>query len=193
MNLAGRGIPWLFALLAALSLAACGGGGHGGDTTTYTYPSESMQPTIAYHEEVTVDLDAYRHAAPAIGDIVAFHPSPGGAVGECGVHHPPMQSCPKATDGIVRSEVFMKRIVAGPGDEVSIRDGLPIVDGKAVLTQVIQECPAHGPEELCRLPKPIAIPPGHYFVMGDHSAASVDSRLWGPIPRAAIFGRAEDK
>ena len=56
---------------------------------------------------------------------------------------------------------------------------------------MIQKCSAGDPEELCKLPKPIAIPPGHYFVMGDHSGASEDSRFWGTIPRAAIFGELE--
>jgi signal peptidase I len=151
-----------------------------------------MEPAIAYHEQVIVDLDAYKHAAPAVGDIVAFHPSPGANVGECGVHHPASQACLKPTSGLVSSEVFMKRIVAEPGDELSIRDGLPIVNGKAVLTDVIQKCSAGDPEELCKLPKPITIPPGHYFVMGDRSAASEDSRFWGPISRAAVFGKLED-
>jgi signal peptidase I len=68
---------------------------------------------------------------------------------------------------------------------------LPIVNGKAVLTHVIQKCSARDPDELCTLPKPITIPPGHYFVMGDRSAASEDSRFWGPIPRAAIFGQVQ--
>lgn len=150
-----------------------------------------MEPAIPYHEEVTVDLDAYTHATPAAGDIVAFHPSEGGRSGECGVRHPRSQPCPKAASGPLSSEVFMKRIVAEPGDELSIRGGLPIVNGRAVLTHVIQQCSAADPDELCELPKPITIPPEHYFLIGDHSGASEDSRFWGPIPRAAIFGKVE--
>jgi len=41
------------------------------------------------------------------------------------------------------------------------------------------------------MPKPITIPSGHYFVMGDNSGASSDSRWWGPVPRAGILGRVE--
>jgi signal peptidase I len=177
-------------LFLALFLVGCGGGG-GGDTTTYTYPSESMEPAISYQEQVTVNLDAYKGAPPAAGDIVAFHPSPGGSNGACGVHHPSSQSCPQAVRGLDSSEVFMKRIVAGPGDKVAVRQGLPIVNGNAVLTNVIRPCSPQDPGESCSLPRPITVPPGHYFVMGDNSGSSVDSRFWGPIPRAAIFGKVE--
>lgn len=179
----------LGALLVALSLAACGGA-DGGNTTTYTYPSESMEPSISYAEEIDVDLDAYDRAEPALGDVVAFHPPVGTEAldNECKVEHPPTQACPLPTEKL-SSRTFLKRIVALPGDELSIRDGLPIVNGAAVLAEVIQRCSA---EDLCQMPKPITIPPGHYFVMGDNSGSSSDSRWWGAVPRAGIIGKLEE-
>ena len=42
----------------------------------------------------------------------------------------------------------------------------------------------------CNLPKPITIPPDHYFMMGDNRGASDDSRFWGPVPRDWIIGKA---
>lgn len=35
----------------------------------------------------------------------------------------------------------------------------------------------------------ITILPNHYFVMGDNSGASSDSRFWGPVPARAIIGK----
>jgi signal peptidase I len=182
----------LFSILLALVLSACGSSSDAGqgDTKTYTYPSESMEPTIAYKEKVTVDLDAYKKAKPAIGDIVAFHLPGGGETAECGVEHPASQSCPKAITG-PSSGVFIKRIVAGPGDKVSFREGLPIVNGRAVLADDVQKCGPEDPAELCDLPTPITVPAGQYFVMGDNSGRSLDSRLSGPVPLAEIFGRLQ--
>jgi len=33
-------------------------------------------------------------------------------------------------------------------------------------------------------------PGGEYFVMGDHRTSSNDSRIFGPVPRQFIYGKA---
>jgi signal peptidase I len=36
----------------------------------------------------------------------------------------------------------------------------------------------------------VRVQPGHYYVLGDHRSSSNDSRVWGPVPRENIYGKA---
>ena len=85
-------------------------------------------------------------------------------------------------------ENFIKRVVAVPGDTLSIKNGIPIVNGEPFTGDwEIRPCRGIGG---CDFPKPITIPPDHYFMMGDNRGASDDSRYWGPVPRDWIIGEA---
>ena len=86
------------------------------------------------------------------------------------------------------SQNFIKRIVAGPGDTLSVRDGHPVVNG-VEKTDEPYTMPC-GAFPACNLPKQITIPPDYYFMMGDNRGASDDSRFWGPVPRKWIIGEA---
>jgi len=147
-----------------------------------------MEPTLVVGQRVLVNRFIYNFTDPAIGDIVVFHPPAGADSGsECGVSHPEDQPCPMPTKA-ESSQNFIKRIVAGPGDKVSIREGHPVVNGVEKKSEpYTNPC---GSAAACNLPKPITVPPGYYFMMGDNRGASDDSRFWGPIPRAWIIGEA---
>jgi signal peptidase I len=154
----------------------------------YQIPSQSMEPTLEVGQRVLVNRFLYHFTDPGIGDIIVFHPPKGAEDGrECGVPHPPQQACPEATPERA-SENFIKRIFAGPGDTISIREGHPVVNGVEKTDEpYINPCGNGG---ACNLPKPITIPPDHYFMMGDNRGASQDSRFWGPVPRDWIIGKA---
>ena len=42
----------------------------------------------------------------------------------------------------------------------------------------------------CDLPRPITVPRGYVFCMGDNRGASDDSRFWGPMPEDWVIGEA---
>jgi signal peptidase I len=154
----------------------------------YRIPSESMVPTLQVGQRVLVNRIGARFSDPSVGDIVVFHP-PAGAEQDntCGGGTPPAgQVCDDPTPQ--RADVnFIKRIVAGPGDRISIRGGHVILNGKRQKESYIAPC---GGGEGCDFPKTVTVPAGHYFMMGDNRGSSDDSRFWGPVPRKWIIGEA---
>jgi signal peptidase I len=157
----------------------------------YQIPSPSMEPTLDVGQRVLVNRFSFRLGGdPEIGDIVVFHPPQGAVDGtDCGVHQEPGQVCPEATSDEA-DENFIKRVVAGPGDEVTISHGYPIVNGEKVDDPDwnVRHCEPAG--QGCNFGKPITIPPDHYFMMGDNRGHSDDSRYWGPVPRDWLIGEA---
>jgi signal peptidase I len=147
-----------------------------------------MEPTLDVGQRVLVNRFLYHLSDPSVGDIVVFHPPAGADNGvECGVPHPQTQACPKPTPQ-ESSQNFITRIVAGPGDTLSIHNGHPVVNGVGKTDEpYIRPC---GGATSCNLPKEITIPPGDYFMMGDNRGESDDSRFWGPVPRRWIIGKA---
>jgi signal peptidase I len=154
----------------------------------YKIPSESMLPTLAVGQRVLVNRLGNDFSDPHIGEIVVFHP-PQGAVDQapaCGAQVTPAQICPTPTSREA-SVNFIKRVVAGPGDMISIRNGRVVRNGQLQKEPFIAPCQSG---EACTYPTAIKVPAGHWFMMGDNRGMSDDSRFWGPVPRKWIIGGA---
>jgi len=154
----------------------------------YRIPSESMVPTLTVGQRVLVNRIGERFTHPSVGDIVVFHPPAGATTGnQCGGGVPPAGSpCAEAT--AERADVnFIKRVVAGPGDRISIEDGHVILNGKRQSEPFAEPC---GSSPDCTFPDEVTVPAGEYFMMGDNRGASDDSRFWGPVPEDWIIGQA---
>jgi signal peptidase I len=159
----------------------------------YRIPSGSMEPTLDIGQRVLVNRVGYHLGDPEVGDIVVFHPPEGADTSQtCGVTvngRQPWETgelCPQPV-GQEDDTNFIKRIVAGPGDRLSVKHGHPVVNGVMAEEHFIKPC-VSGRE--CNLPKTITIPPDSYFMMGDNRGSSDDSRFWGPVPRDWIIGQA---
>jgi signal peptidase I len=153
----------------------------------YRIPSGSMLPTLDINQRVLVNRIGARFGDPEVGDIVVFHPPQGAEEGNaCGAPHPDDQACPRPTAD--KADVnFIKRVVAGPGDSVAIRNGHVILNGERQEEDFIRPC---GGGEDCDFPQEFTVPADHYFMMGDNRGESDDSRFWGPVPRDWIIGGA---
>jgi signal peptidase I len=195
-----RGVMIFLLLPLAAFVSACGSGKGGGTTIvittngsgqapalslarTYRVPSASMEPTLRVGDRVRTET-----GPPQVGEIVVFHPPEGAQTEVCGK---PASSHGAACDAPVESEdtgtKFIKRIVAGPGDVISIVEGHVIRNGKREADSYIKPC-AEVPE--CSFPSKITIPAGDWFLLGDNRGESDDSRFWGPVPSSWIVGVA---
>jgi signal peptidase I len=154
----------------------------------YRIPSESMVPTLKVGQRVLVNRIGARFSSPHVGDIVVFHPPEGAEQDNtCGSGQPPAgQVCDKPTSE--RADVnFIKRVVGEPGDTIYIRGGHVYRNGKREADSYTIPC---GGGDGCDFAKPVTIPAGHYFMMGDNRGSSDDSRFWGPVPKKWIIGEA---
>jgi signal peptidase I len=121
----------------------------------------SMQPQLADQDRIFVNRFIYHFTDIRGGDVVVFwYPRD-------------------------RSKSFIKRVLGIPGDEVEIRQGIVYINGSRIYE------PYLNPEfrDHRSLPK-VVVPPGQYFVLGDHRSSSNDSRSWGYVAQELIYGKA---
>jgi len=125
----------------------------------------SMSPTFETGEYLIVDQLTYRFEEPERGDVVIFR----------------FPNDP--------SKYFIKRIIGLPGEIVQLANGVTTIIQPSTQTEIILD------EEYLITDKTddhisITLSSDEYFVMGDNRSASSDSRVWGPVPRENIVGRA---
>ncbi len=80
---------------------------------------------------------------------------------------------------------YIKRVIALPGDRIRIDQGQVFVNGKPLKEPYV---PKNYRDS--RSMAEMIVPPGSYFMMGDHRSISSDSRDFGPVERSLIYGKA---
>ncbi len=162
----------------------------------YKIPSGSMEPTLAIGQRVLVNRIGMDFSQPHVGEIAVFHPPEGAEQQQCGpTPHPITPGSAACSQPLPKesSVNFIKRIVAGPGDEIYVKEGHVYRKSAGTSQFVAEQDPyikACGISSECNFTTPIKIPPGHWFMMGDNRGDSDDSRFWGPVPTAWIIGEA---
>jgi signal peptidase I len=131
-------------------------------------PSASMDPTLKVHDRILVNKLSYHMHPVHRGDIVVFKRSA----------NMPL------TEGNIKD--LVKRVIGLPGETISSTPSGQI----EINGQVLQESYLPPGTALGQPIKTQTIPSGHYFVMGDNRTDSSDSRVFGPIARSQIIGRA---
>jgi signal peptidase I len=127
----------------------------------------SMYATLDDNDYLIANKIDYRLHPPQRGDIIILRPP---------------------TDN---SKDFIKRVIALPGERLFIQDGHVYINGHLLDEPYL-------PEAWTTLNNPApwsvgdgaVIPANEYFVMGDNRNRSQDSRIFGPIGRDRIDGKA---
>jgi signal peptidase I len=146
-----------------------------------------MHPTLDFRDIAVIASDP----RPTVGQIVVFHPPIGALSETCGKQkHPVGEPCPLPTSKDAAGISYIQRIVAGPGDRVSIKDGHVIRNGRLQKEPFATSTGCTSPLSKCNFRRPITVPAGYYFIMGDNRAYVSDSRFWGPVRRSWIEGHA---
>ncbi len=93
---------------------------------------------------------------------------------------------------------YIKRVIALPGDEVTLEGTTLTINGERLNTDAEPETESYDGNtwrvqwsgEASNERIEITVKPGHAFVLGDNRFRSNDSRLFGQVPLADIVGKA---
>lgn len=143
---------------------------------SFKIPSGSMRPTLKEGDKILVNKFIYGAKVPFTN-----------------IRFPAIRT-PQIPDVVVfkyplnPKRDFIKRFIAKEGDEVRIKDGKifinsEVVDIPAVAKNYYYAGGPYGKDK-------INVPQGHYYVLGDNSNVSRDSRYWGYVPEDNLIGKA---
>lgn len=85
---------------------------------------------------------------------------------------------------------FIKRLVGLPGETIEIKNGTIYVNDKPLTDSIFGQNFYYNYGDFDKEGYKITVPKGNYFVLGDNSSSSKDSRYWGYVPFKNILGKA---
>ena len=126
----------------------------------------SMEPNFFDHEYLIINEIGYRIDNPQRGDIIVF-------------------KYPKD-----QSQYFIKRIVGLPGEKIEIKDGHVYIYKGDEKKYLLDETAYLSADAKTLGEHSWQLADNEYYVLGDNREYSLDSRVFGPVAKNLIVGKA---
>lgn len=133
----------------------------------FKIPTGSMRTTLMEGDRILVNKFIYKFVQPKRGEVIVF-----------------ISPEDKKKD-------FIKRLVGLPNENIRISNGTifinnaPLEEGSILKKRYYYNRGEFGSEG-----QSVAIPNDAYYVLGDNSISSRDSRYWGFMPKKYLLGKA---
>ncbi len=163
--------PILYALIIALVIRTF-------IAQPFKIPTSSMVPTFKPGDRIFVNKFIYGAKIPLAG--IRFPK----------VREPERGDIIVFTSPVERKKYLVKRLVGKPGDIVKIKNHRLYINGKLVLEpSIFKNIEYFNMGKYGTSRESVKVPPDSYFVLGDNSRNSVDSRYWGFVPKENVAGK----
>lgn len=155
-------------VVAFIALRACG------LVRPFSIPTNGMAPTIARGDMIVMENFTYHSRKPRRGDLAVFKTDD--------IH------------SLSPGSIFVQRVAGEPGDHLQVSEGRLRINGETIVLsgsagEITYLPPTHLPGKRPGMNAvDVMVPEGGYFMLGDNSSNSLDSRYWGCVPEANIIG-----
>ncbi len=133
----------------------------------FKIPTGSMRPTLIEGDRILVNKFIYKFREPKRGEVIVF-----------------ISPEDKKKD-------FIKRLVGLPGESVQIANGIVLINNNPLEeNSLLKKYYYYNRGEFGAEGQALKVPDNAYFVLGDNSGSSRDSRYWGFMPKKYLLGKA---
>jgi len=132
----------------------------------FKIPTGSMRPTLIEGDHIFVNKFIYHFVPPKRGEAIVF----------------------KSTEE--KKKYLIKRLIAFGGETVEIRDGKIYINEKPLNSNSFLQRYYYNRGDFGAEEQKIKVSDNSFYVLGDNSASSRDSRYWGFVPKRNLVGKA---